>query len=326
MQLYPLKFNPIYKPTLWGGSRIFTLKGVDPVVASVGESWELSGVKGSVSVVSEGPLKGSLLTDLLAEHRELFVGEHVYSRYGNDFPLLLKFIDANDDLSIQVHPNDEMARKHHQTNGKTEMWYVLDAEPDSYLYIGFNRKIDANELKSHIEQGSLPSILNKEMVAPGGVYFIPSGRIHSVCKGVLLAEVQQTSDITYRVWDYDRRDINGELRELHIDLALEAINYNYINRKSTRYKPKLNSTVELKQCTYFTENLIEADTVMNFDYGALDSFVAWMCIEGQAVFASQRHHKNFIKKGETVFFPACDKPLALIPACDTVKLLEVYIA
>lgn len=324
--LYPLKFAPIYKKLLWGGNKITDFKQLDIAVENVGESWELSGVKGSVSIVSEGNLKGKLLTDLLEQYKELFVGEQVYSRFGNEFPLLLKFIDAHDDLSIQVHPNDEMARKRHQSNGKTEMWYVIASEKNAYLYSGFNKNTTRQEVKRCIENNSILSILNKEQVEPDHVFFIPAGRIHSIGKGVLLAEVQQSSDVTYRVWDYDRHDSDGNTRPLHIDLALDAIDYKNHNLYRTNYKPKINSKIKLKECSYFTENLIEADTVMTFDYGGLDSFVAWMCIGGEAVYASQRHHKGYIKRGETIFFPACDKPVAFIPACDKVKLLEIYIA
>lgn len=324
--LYPLKFEPIYKHLLWGGSKIFTFKGEPASYGDVGESWELSGVKDNVSKVSNGPLKDKLLTDLLEQYRELFVGEQVYSRYGNEFPLLFKLIDAHDDLSIQVHPNDEMARKRHQSNGKTEMWYVLDSEQDAYLYAGFNKDTTRHEVKHCIESDNILSILNKEKVEPDHAFFVPAGRIHSIGKGVLLAEVQQTSDVTYRVWDYGRRDSKGNKRQLHVDLALDAMDYRNHNSYRTVYRPKLNSKVKLKECSYFTESLIEADTVMNFDYGALDSFVVWMCIGGQAVFASQRHHKDYISQGETVLFPACDKPVAFIPSCGNVKILEVYIA
>lgn len=325
-KLYPFKFDPILKKVLWGGNRILSFKGIEGESGKIGESWEISGIRGDESIVAFGQLKGRTLTDLLAEYKDMLVGERVYMRYGNEFPLLLKFIHAEDDLSIQVHPNDEMARKKHQTNGKTEFWYVIDAEEGAGLYSGFNKDTSRAEVEKCIKDKTLPQILNREKVSSGDAFFLPAGRIHSIGKGIFLAEIQQSSDVTYRVWDYDRLDENGKLRDLHVDLALDAFDFGNKKEYKSRYVRKPDSKVKINECSYFTVNLMEADTVMNFDYGGLDSFVAWMCIGGNAVYASQRKHNGYIKCGETVLFPACDQPVAIIPACENVKILEVFIA
>lgn len=323
--LYPMKFRPILKQVLWGGSKICSYKNLDVQESKVGESWEISDVKGSVSVVAEGALAGMNIDDLLEKYQELFVGEKNYQRFGNEFPLLVKFIDAEQDLSVQVHPNDEMARKKHQSNGKTEWWYILDSKPDAYLYAGFNRNIDKQIFSKSLNDNTVCELLNKEIVQPGDVFFLPAGRIHSICSGIFLAEVQQTSNVTYRVWDYNRKDANGNLRELHTDLALDSLDYHHYKQYKTSYKTRLNKQVKLQECSYFTVNLIEADTVMSFDYKGLDSFIIWMCVEGSAVYASSKKHKGHITKGETILFPACDQPVAVIPEIDRVKFLEIYV-
>lgn len=324
--LYPIRFEPILKTTIWGGKKILNLKNLDLDVNNVGESWEISGVQDNVSVVSNGLLKGMTLNDIIVKYKEIFLGETVYQRYGNQFPLLLKFIDANEDLSIQVHPNDEIARKHHQSNGKTEFWYVLDAEEGSRLYAGLIKNSDENEIKSAVNDGSICGLLNKEEVSAGDAFHLPAGRIHAIGAGLLIAEIQQTSNATYRLFDYNRVDTNGVPRELHIDKALESIDYkSYRNYKTNYNRNRVGKPILLKECGYFTINLINADTFIKFDYKGLDSFVAFMCLEGSAVFTSQRKYNGRINSGETILFPACDLPAALIPENERVKLLEVYI-
>lgn len=323
--LYPLRFEPILKPTIWGGDKIGTYKDMDKCPQNIGESWEISGVKGFVSVVSNGHLAGKNLNELISRYRELFVGESVYQRFGNEFPLLIKFIDARDNLSIQVHPNDEVARKKHQSNGKTEFWYIIDAQENAFLYSGFNKKITAEEVKQHVKNNSICQVLNKEHVKKDDAFFLPAGRVHSIGAGLFLAEIQQTSDATYRLWDYNRKDANGNPRELHLDLALEAIDYKSYSNYKTAYKPCIGRPIKLQECSYFTTNLIEADTFIKFDYKRLDSFVIWICLEGSAIFASSKKHNQKIKQGETILFPACNLPTALIPESEKIKLLEVYV-
>ena len=324
--LYPLRFEPILKPTLWGGNKICAYKSMDTVNDTIGESWEISGVKNNVSVVSNGHLAGQTLNQLIERYGELLVGESVYQRFGNEFPLLIKFIDANADLSIQVHPNDEMARKQHQSNGKTEFWYIIDAAENAFLYSGFNKKITPDEVKKHVQENTICSVLNKESVQKDDAFYLPAGRVHSIGAGLFIAEIQQTSDATYRLFDYNRVDKNGNPRELHLDKALESIDYKiYRNYKTIYNRNRTCKPIQLKECGYFTINLLTADTFVKFDYKGLDSFVAFMCVEGSAVFTSQRKFNGKISKGETILFPACDLPVALIPENDKVKLLEVYV-
>lgn len=310
---------------LWGGSRIGAYKGYDDSFDGIGESWEISGVRGSVSVVAEGPLKGTNLNTLIERYQDLFVGESVYRRYGNEFPLLLKFIDAEKDLSVQVHPNDELARKRHQSNGKTELWYVLEAKENASLYAGFNRNTSREEVASYIESHNIEKLLNKESVSAGDLFYLPAGRVHSIGSGLFLVEVQQSSDVTYRVWDYDRIDSNGRKRELHTDFALDVMDYKFHRNYKTPYRNRMNGVVRLQSCNYFTVNLIEADNFMQFDYKGLDSFVVWICIGGSAIYSSNRRHKGQISQGETILFPACDQPTAFMPEDDKIKILEIFI-
>lgn len=324
--LYPLRFEPIYKNTIWGGGKILALKGMQPNGENLGESWEVSGVEDNVSVVADGYLKGTSLAELIQKYKEIFVGETVYQRYGNQFPLLFKFIDAHDDLSVQVHPDDEIARKHRQSNGKTEFWYVIDAEEGSSLYAGLKKNCFPEELRTAVESGGVCELLNKEEVEAGDAFFLPAGRVHAIGAGILIAEIQQTSDATYRLYDYNRVDKDGNPRELHLDKALESIDYKiYRNYKTIYNRNRTCKPIQLKECGYFTINLLTADTFVKFDYKGLDSFVAFMCVEGSAVYTSQRKFNGKISKGETILFPACDLPVALIPENDRVKLLEVYV-
>lgn len=323
--LYPLRFEPILKPTLWGGNKICAYKSMDTVNNTIGESWEISGVKNNVSVVSNGHLAGQTLNQLIERYGELLVGESVYQRFGNEFPLLIKFIDANADLSIQVHPNDEMARKQHQSNGKTEFWYIIDAAENAFLYSGFNKKITPDEVKKHVQENTICSVLNKESVQKDDAFYLPAGRVHSIGAGLFIAEIQQTSDATYRLWDYNRLDKDGKPRELHLDLALDAIDYKFYRQYKNAYKPCIGRPVKLQECSYFTTNLIEADTFIKFDYKRLDSFVIWICLEGSALFSSAKKHNQKIRQGETILFPACNLPTALIPETEKIRLLEVYV-
>ena len=324
--LYPLRFAPILKSTLWGGNKICTYKHLeDAPCDTIGESWEISGVKDNVSVVSNGPLKGKKLNELICQYKELFMGESVYQRFGNEFPLLIKFIDAQKDLSVQVHPNDEIARKKHQSNGKTEFWYIIDAQQDAFLYSGFKKKVTPDEVRAHVANHTICDILNKETAQKDDAFFLPAGRVHSIGAGLFLAEIQQTSDATYRLWDYNRLDKNGKARELHIDLALDAIDYRYYGQYKNNYKPCIGRPVKLQECSYFTTHLIEADTFIKFDYKRIDSFVIWICLEGSALFASSKKHNQKICQGETILFPACNLPTALIPETEKIRLLEVYV-
>lgn len=323
--LYPLKFTPIYKDKIWGGQKMKSVLGKDfGRLPNCGESWELSAVEGNVSVVSNGYLAGNSLEELVEVYMGDLVGEKVFENFGNEFPLLIKFIDANDDLSIQVHPDDELAAERHGSYGKTEMWYVIQADPGAKLQSGFNQQVDQETFIEKFEAGELTSILNFEEVAPGDVFFIPSGRVHAIGKGILLAEIQQTSDVTYRIYDYDRLDATGNIRELHTDLALDAIDYSVSPKYKSEYTPQINKSVELVKCNYFTTNLLEIDRLIEKDYNQLDSFVIYMCIEGELSLETETGSEK-VRKGETVLIPASVENVVLKPLNQTVKLLEVYI-
>src|SRR6185503_16792476 len=280
--LYPLKFQTIYKDKIWGGQKIRTYLHKDfGDLPNCGETWEISGVKSDVSVVADGPLKGERLDQLLETYQDELVGQKVYEHFGNIFPLLIKFIDANEDLSIQVHPDDELAKKRHNSFGKTEMWYVVEADPGSTLIAGFNKELDQQEYLDKFNSGHLTDILNKEDVKSGDVFFLPAGRVHTIGKGLLIAEIQQTSDITYRIYDFDRVDDKGNKRELHVEEALAAIDYHHYAEYKTNYHPKENETVKLVSCPYFTTNLMDFTESTEKDYSGLDSFVIYVCLEGE---------------------------------------------
>jgi mannose-6-phosphate isomerase len=323
--LYPLKFSPIYKDKIWGGDKIKSVLNKDfGDLPNCGESWELSGVEDNVSVVSNGYLAGNSLEELIEVYMGDLVGDSVFENFGIEFPLLIKFIDANDDLSIQVHPNDEMAKKRHNAFGKTEMWYVIQADPGSKLQAGFNQKVDAETYLQKLESNQLTDILNFEEVKAGDVYFIPAGRVHAIGKGILLAEIQQTSDITYRIYDYDRRDNKGNPRELHTDLALDAIDFNIYPEYKTRYEAKANESTEIVTCKYFTTNVLEINEVVEKDYNELDSFVIFICLEGVVAIETEAGTET-IEKGQTILIPAAIESVTLHPSASFVRLLEVYI-
>lgn len=300
------KFQPIVKTLIWGS-----------------ESWQLSGVPGSVSVVCEGPAKGRSLDELLIEQHERLVGRRNYERYGNVFPLLIKFINANLPLSVQVHPNDELARKRHNSFGKTEMWYVLHAEKDAYLYAGFNRLLDPVSYCSKVADGSITDALAKHELSEGDVFFLPAGRVHSIGGGTTIAEIQQTSDITYRIFDFNRLDKNGNPRELHTELAKDAINYEVYSDYRTHYLPCPNRPVELANCPYFTTSLLELNRPIHFDHSALDSFVIYMCLEDDCEFTDGEGEQVTLHAGQTLLVPASNTKLELRPI-GAAKLLEVH--
>ncbi len=323
--LYPLKFTPIYKDKIWGGNKLQTVLNKDfGDLPNCGESWELSGVEDNVSVVSNGFLAGNTLEELIEVYMGDLVGDPVFDNFGIEFPLLIKFIDANDDLSIQVHPDDELSKKRHNAFGKTEMWYVMQADQGSKLQSGFNQEVDEDKYLLKLEHNELTELLNFEEVAAGDVYFIPAGRVHAIGKGILLAEIQQTSDITYRIYDYDRRDNEGNPRELHTDLALDAIDFTVYPEYKTQYKSKLNESVELVKCNYFTTNLLDLNEVVEKDYNLLDSFVIYICLDGEVQIDTESG-SEMVQKGETILIPASIESVMLKPVSASVKLLEVYI-
>lgn len=322
MQL--LKFTPILKQTLWGGERILPYKGLPPGLHGVGESWELSGLPGCESVVSEGPWAGQALSRLIAREGERLVGKQVFRRFGTEFPLLIKFIDARQDLSIQVHPNDALAQKRHHARGKTEMWYVIDADRGAHLYSGFARTVTPDEYTASVTNHTITELLKRYEIHKGDLFFLPAGRIHSIGAGSFVAEIQQTSDITYRIYDFNRRDAQGRLRELHTDLAKEAIDYTVQEDYRIGYQPNPNLATELLSCPYFTASLYELNQPIECDYSTLDSFVALICVEGQGALRADEEPEIEIHTGETLLVPAAVQRLHISPS-SPLKLLASYI-
>jgi mannose-6-phosphate isomerase len=323
MELYPLIFEPILKKKIWGGHKLFSEYGKGDGKQAIGESWELSGLKEAESVVRNGALTGKKLSGLIKEYKGELVGDFVYQEFKDEFPLLIKFLDAAADLSIQVHPDNELARKRHGSDGKTEMWYVCSAEPGSELIVGFNKKVSKQDFLKLVEIDQLNGILNKEQANKGDVFYIPAGRIHTIGKGVLIAEIQQASDLTYRVSDFNRKDANGQQRELHTQQAAEALDFNTYNEYKNSYEEPVNGSVELVSSPFFRTNKINFEGELVLDYSSFSSFVIYVCIEGEFSIKNSTFTFQF-KKGEVVFLPACVNHVQLISESN-VTFLELYI-
>lgn len=323
--MYPYLFQPILKEIIWGGTDIRPFKGMTPTQEKIGESWELSHVDGDFSVVTYGADKGKTIDELIREYGESLLGSEVMKRFGTRFPLLIKFIDAWDDLSIQVHPDDVLAEKRHHSFGKTEMWYVIKATPDAALYCGFSQPIDVDEYVRRVEDNSIMEVLKRYNVTAGDVFFLPAGRVHAIGAGCFIAEIQQTSNITYRIYDYNRKGADGKGRELHTELAKDAIDYTFQSDYRTHYTPQPGAAVELVQCPYFTTRLLETETPMMRDYATLDSFVVYICMAGSVELRDDNGNELTVSQGQTVLFPATTQSVTLKPAPQA-KLLETYIA
>lgn len=319
--LYPLKFRPIFLEKIWGGQKIKTfLKKDFGSLSNCGESWELSGVEGNISEVAEGELKGRRLDTLVEEYGALLLGEDTYQQYGNEFPLLIKFIDSAEDLSIQVHPDDVMASERHNGKGKTEMWYILDADPDATLIAGFNRPLDKASYLEYFNSGRLEEVLNKEKVSAGDVFYIPAGRIHTIGKGILLAEIQQTSDITYRIYDFDRKDAHGNLRELHTEQAQDALDYSHYTAYKTSYKERENTRTPVVSEHYFSTNKVIADKDISLP-NIKDSFRIILGIKGEGRLRWDSGEVT-LKVGDVFLIPATLQVVTLIPH-GPIEVLEV---
>ncbi|WP_188370728.1 type I phosphomannose isomerase catalytic subunit [Muriicola marianensis] len=320
--MYPLKFHPILKERLWGGTKLADQLNKPSTSDITGESWELSGVEGDVSIVANGSLKGSSLNDLIQRWGDDLLGKSVVDRFGKEFPILIKFIDAKQDLSIQLHPHDELARSRHNSFGKTEMWYIMDAEDDASLIVGFNQPMTKEQYIRSLEDKSLLEYMNYEKVKPGDTYFINTGKIHAIGAGVLLAEIQQTSDITYRVYDFDRRDKEGNLRELHTDLALDAIDFEQKDDFKVTYGRDKDEVNPMVDCPYFKTNYLNLRKDLLLDTRERDSFTILMCVEGDAVVANEEGSAS-LTKGETLLLPACSEKIEIrSTGCE---LLEVTV-
>ena len=322
--IYPFKFEPILKSVIWGGSDICRFKKIVPLQEGIGESWEISGVKENVSLISNGKLAGTSLDELLSRTKEKLVGKNNYHRFGDTFPLLIKFIDARDDLSIQVHPDDRLAKARHNSFGKTEMWYVVNATPGAYLYSGFEKSISPDEYIETVNNNTFTDTLKKEEVKTGDVFFLPAGRVHAIGAGCFIAEIQQTSDVTYRIYDYNRKDVAGNSRELHTELAKEAIDFKVKDSYKTEYERNVNQPVKLASCPYFTTQLLEMDILMRRNYATLDSFVIYICMAGHCTIMDDKGNSEFIRQGESMLIPADTQSVTIIPG-ESSKLLETYV-
>jgi mannose-6-phosphate isomerase len=323
--LYPFQFHTIFKDKIWGGQKIKTILNKDYApLPNCGETWEISGVAGDVSVVKNGAFAQNTLTDLIQTHQHNLVGNKVWQRFGTNFPLLIKFIDANDDLSIQVHPDDALAMQRHNSYGKTEMWYVLQADPNATLIAGFNQDVSQELYLEKLHNNQLNDILNTEQVQADDVYFLPAGRVHTIGKGLLIAEIQQTSDITYRIYDFDRKDDQGNLRTLHTDLALDALDYKKHDNYRTAYAQKNNEPTEILTCAYFTTNKLIFDQKIHRNYDHIDSFVIYICTEGNATIETEQNTPLHITKGDTLLIPACLKNVVLKPSASA-QILETFV-
>lgn len=322
MNLYPLKFYPILKERIWGGTKLGTLLGKELESGLIGESWELSGVAGDVSIVANGPFKGTTITDLINRFPEEILGKSVLERFGKEFPILIKFIDAQKDLSIQLHPDDELARKRHNSFGKTEMWYIMDADNEAELVIGFKEDISKETYVESLKNDTLTDLLNYENVSEGDAYFISAGKIHAIGAGILIAEIQQTSDQTYRVYDYNRKDAQGNLRELHTELSIDAISYARQDDFKISYGLETNVSNPIVNCPYFKTNFISLNKSIHFDVSDRDSFTIYMCIDGEILIEND-FGSILIKKGETVLVPAITSHILL--CAEHAKLLEITI-
>ena len=322
MTIHPLKFKPILKERLWGGEKLKTVLGKPSTSDITGESWELSTVSGDISEVANGALANTSLKTLIDKHAEKLLGKSVVARFGKEFPILIKFIDAKQDLSIQLHPNDELAKKRHNSFGKTEMWYVMDANPGAELIVGFNKDVTKSEYSKSLEDNTLLDLLNYESVKEGDTFFINTGKIHAIGAGVLLAEIQQTSDVTYRVFDFNRKDKQGNLRELHTDLALDAIDYEKKDDFKVAYDGTKDTANVMVDCPYFKTNFLNLQHNFTQNTTNRDSFTIFMCVDGEGVVETEAGAAS-IKKGETVLIPASSNSIAITTS--GAKFLEVTI-
>ena len=320
MKYYPLQFEPILKERIWGGEKLKTILN-KPISSNItGESWEISTVEGDVSVISNGDLAGKSLNELIDSNPEELLGTEVYQKFGKQFPLLFKYLDAREDLSIQVHPNDELAKKRHNSFGKTEMWYVMQADKDAEIIVGFKENSNATEYLENLNNKTLLSILDNIKVAVGDVFFLETGTVHAIGAGMVIAEIQQTSDITYRLYDFDRVDAAGNQRELHVELALDAINYNKIDT-AKKYDTTLNISNTMVNCPYFTTNFLPLDGRISV-YKSGNSFTVYMCVEGSFELESEGVKYKYML-GDTILIPAALKTLDINGQA---SILEIYIS
>ena len=318
----PLKFKALLKQTIWGGDKIIPFKHLDDHLENVGESWEISGVPGNETVVADGEYAGKKLNELVIEQKDKLVGKANYERFGDEFPLLIKFIDARQDLSIQVHPTDEIAKRQGKERGKTEMWYIMDSDKDAKLYSGLKKQITPEQYKAMVEDDTITDALAQYEVKEDDCFFLPAGRIHAIGTGCFLAEIQQTSDVTYRIYDFKRKDKDDNYRQLHTKEAAECINYTVEDDYRTHYEHKKNEGVTLVECPYFTTAVYDLDEPMTLDYSELDSFVILIGLKGEGTITDNEGNTVTISAGESILVPATTDTLRVE---GTIKMLETYV-
>lgn len=323
--LYPLKFKPAFKEKIWGGKKFasFFKQKLDPN-KKYGESWQISDIEDDISIIENGFLEENSLVDIIELYMGDLVGDHIYNRFGLAFPLLFKFIDASDKLSLQVHPNSELAYQRYQQLGKTELWYIIDAKPNAGLYIGFKKDTSQEEFLNALKQGNLEEMIQFHPVKKGDAFFIPAGTVHAIGEGILLAEIQEASDITYRIFDWNRKDENGLERELHIEEALEAINYKQGRGYKMDFEDEPNNSVPIIKSEFFNISKLLLDSPIHKSYIQIDSFVVYMCTEGEVHFFTEQDHE-FITAGESILIPAVITDVDIVPNGKS-ELLEVYIS
>ena len=326
MQLYPLLFESNLHTVVWGGNQLRPYKGLEPSGELIGESWEVSAVPSSTSIIANGELKGKDLITVINENSNAILGKKVNEKYQGKLPLLVKFIDAKRDLSIQVHPNDEMAMREHGKMGKSEMWYVIKADEGAHLYAGFKQEITPYEYQKRVEDGTITAVLADHQVKAGDVFYLPAGRVHAICGGILLAEVQQSSDVTYRIFDYNRPGMDGKPRELHTELAAKALDYNVIDNYRTDYAESPNKAVQIIDSPYFSVRVLEVSKSFHRDLCKYDSFIITMCIEGDCkIRVRSTGEEVLLKQGNSTLIPAAIADYDIIPQSGKTRILDAFI-
>ena len=326
MKYYPLLFEPNLHTVVWGGNQLRTYKGLEPTDEPIGESWEVSAVPSSTSVISNGEWKGRDLTSVISEHPEEILGRSVNNKYHGQLPLLVKFIDAKRDLSIQVHPNDEMAQREHGKMGKSEMWYIIKADEGAHLYAGFKQEITPHEYQKRVEDGSITEVLADHKVKSGDVFYLPAGRVHAICGGIMLAEVQQSSDVTYRIYDYNRPGLDGKPRELHTELAAKALDYHVEKNYITDYQASIDQAVQIVDTPYFDVRVMEISSPFHRNLLKYDSFIISMCIEGDCKIKIRTTGEEILlKEGNSTLIPAAIADYDVIPLQGASRILDAFI-
>lgn len=323
--MYPLLFKPNLKTVVWGGEKLTVWKGLDRT-PNIGESWEVSAIPGSESVIANGEFEGRRLTDLIEQFPTEILGRKVVEDYGKNLPLLVKFIDAQKDLSIQVHPDDEMASRMHGKRGKTEMWYVIDAEPGAYLYAGFSKELTREQYKLYVESGAITEALARHEVHPGDVFYLPAGRVHAICGGIILAEVQQSSDVTYRIYDYDRPGLDGKPRELHTELAAQALDFTVYDEYRTNYDATEDAANYVVRSPYFCVKVEEVNGRFHRKLIKYDSFIISMCLKGDCIIKVRESGEEIVlKEGNSCLIPAAIADYDIIPLDGKSRVLDAYV-